>query len=367
MEGPVNGIRRRIANAAVSAVAIAAGLAMAGCFRTPGDKAAPAPAETRWKLGSTVAPSAPLAGEAAAYLVRQTERLSGGRIQLQLIEPGTPAAPPDLFVAVGKGVVDAAWSNPSNWVGKFPAAALFAGVPFGPAAEEYLAWLYEGGGWTLWKELYAGGNVYPLPCGLLPPAASDWLRQPIANPEQFRGLKIRATGLAGQVLQKLGAAVLLLDEGEVYTALERGLLDGTQAASPDADEKRGFSRVAKHYYFPGWQRPAGLLELLINLDRWKALGADDQALLESICRDVMVQSLAWGASRQPQALLHIRAEGVEVHSWSPDTLRVLRRTFEEVVREGSAKDAAFGRVWNSLSQFRSAYAPWASLARPSGF
>src|SRR5690606_34359697 len=71
-------------------------------------------------------------------------------------------------------------------------------------------------------------------------------------------------GLGGEVMARLGVSVQVLAGGEIYPALERGAIDATEWIGPYDDEKLGFQRVAKHYYYPGWHEPGVTLTLMVN-------------------------------------------------------------------------------------------------------
>ncbi len=337
------------------------GLLMGGC-----EKVAPTVQQkdqVRWKMAGAFPSSLPVLGEGASYYVERVRIITQGRVDIQLFEPNKLVPPLEMFDAVSQGAIDAAWSAPGYWTGKIPAAAFFAAVPFGPDVTEYLAWVYQGGGLELWRELYGRSKVVPIPCGMLPPEASGWFRQPITGVKNFQGMKIRFYGLGGEVMQKLGASVQLLPVAETYPALESGLLDASELSMPSIDAQLGFARVAKNYYFPGWHQQASFLELLIAQDRWDALQKSDQALLESVCRDAIVEHVVRGEAQQGEALRQLEKQGVTLQRWDKETMAAFRKAWEQVLVEQSAKDKDFRRVHQSYQKFRQGYARWAKLSR----
>ena len=319
--------------------------------------------QVNWKMASVVAATLPVLGTGGVAFVDKLKLASRGRINIKFFDPGKLVPPLEVFDAVSKGAVDAGWSVSGYWVGKIPAAAFFTSVPFGPGATELLAWVHHGGGWELWKEIYAKSNIYPIPCGLVPPDTSGWFREPITRLEQFKGMKIRYFGLGGQVLQKLGASVQLLAGGDLYPALERGVLDALEFAQPNIDKELGFYKIAKHYYFPGWHQQESIFEFLINLERWNELDAADQALIEMACKDSIVSMIAQGEAAQSHALEFFKAQGVTMHYWSEEILDGFKRAYAEVLRENAEADADFRRVYESYRAFRESYAEWARLSR----
>ena len=101
----------------------------------------------------------------------------------------------EIFDAVSSGSIDAGWSTPGYWAGKVPALPLFAAVPFGPSAQEYISWIYYGGGKELFEEIYAKHNIKGIICGVVTPEASGWFRKEINSVDDLKGMKMRFLGL----------------------------------------------------------------------------------------------------------------------------------------------------------------------------
>jgi TRAP-type mannitol/chloroaromatic compound transport system substrate-binding protein len=319
---------------------------------------------TKLKLQAGFQLNQPVLGEMIAHF-RDTV-LATGRSDIRLrVYDATRLVPTlQIFDAVSAGKIDGGFAWPGYWMGKLPATTVFAAVPFGPEAPEFLAWMYEGGGLALWRALYAPHDVVPIPCGVLPPEASGWFRKPIEKPEDLEGLKIRYAGLGGKVMEKLGASITMLAAGDIFVALERGVLDATEYSMPAADRSLGFYKVAKHYYFPGWHQPASIMELAIHKPTWDGMDDAQRAFLESTCRDTTLWSLTRGLAVQAEALEFFEAEGVTIHQWPTALMERFRSAAAEVMVEAAADDPAFAEAWDSLQTFRARNATWRRLASP---
>lgn len=317
--------------------------------------------QVRWKLASTYPGSLPQLGTLGVRIQDQLEAISDGAIRLRFYEPGALVPPLEVFDAVSEGSIEAAWSTPGYWVGKIPSAPLFSAVPFGPAASEYIAWYYFGGGRELYEEIFGAFDIKPIICGVLAPEASGWFREEITSTEQLSGLKMRFFGLGAKVMEKMGVSTQLIAAGDIYPALELGSIDATEFSMPAIDYNLGFYQVAKHYYLPGWHQQSTLFELLINQDKWDELSPQTQAMIETVCGDNVRYGIAEGEAIQIEALRKIEEEGVTIHRWPDEVLAELEAAWLEVVEEESAKDADFARVWESLSTFRENYAQWREL------
>mgnify|MGYP001322558004 CR=1 FL=1 len=317
--------------------------------------------KVRWKMASAFAGSAELLGTLAANLIGNLDSISEGQIQLKFFEPGALVPALEIFDAVASGAVDTGWATPGFWAGKVPALQLFAAVPFGPAAPEYMAWMYYGGGQELYDELYARHNIKGILCGIFPPEASGWFRTEITSLEDLKGLKMRFFALGAKVMEKLGVSTQLLAGGDIFPALELGTIDAAEYASPVIDKDLGFYQIAKHYYFPGWHQQSTWLDLTINLDRWNSLSPVRQSQFRLACGDSVRRSIARGEALQVPAMEFLADKGVQFHKWRPEFLDAYAAAWVEVVAEEAAKDQDFAAAWESLSQFRASYATWKDL------
>ena len=331
----------------------------------PAVSLAPPPAEPptiRWKMGSAYASTLPQLGTLAKKLDRDIWRVSDGRLEIKFHEPGTLVPPLEMFEAVRAGVIDAAFSSPGFWGNKIPALQLFAAVPFGPSAKEYLAWIYFGGGQELFELIYHANGIHSVFCGLTAPEASGWFRKRIRTVEDLKGLKMRFFGLGARVMEKLGVTTTRLTDGDIFVALETGAIDAAEFSMPAIDLKLGFHRMAKNYYFPGWHQPATMFELMVNLKKWNDLSVTQRAQVEAVCGDNIRYGLAEGEAAQFAALKEMQSQGVVLRRWPGEILDALRDAWAKVAREESKEDDDFRRVWKSLSAFREDYTIWQELS-----
>ncbi|MFQ6018277.1 MAG: TRAP transporter substrate-binding protein [Kiloniellaceae bacterium] len=323
---------------------------------------ASADAQTKLKMQSAWNPNLPALGETAKYFADTVAAASGGEVIFKFYGAKKLVPTLQIFDAVSAGTIDAGFSWPRYWMGKMPALTLFAAVPFGPEAPEFLAWIYHGGGLDIWRELYARQGVVPVPCGILAPEASGWFADPIDSTKDLEGLKIRFAGLGGEIMRKLGASVTMLAAGDIFPNLERGVIDATEFSMPAIDRVLGFYKIVKHYYFPGWHQPSSILELVVNKKQWDAMSERTRAYVEMACGNAVLWGLTKGIAAQPTAVQFFKDNGVQIHTWSPEMIAAFRKTAAEVIEEQSAKDADFRRAWDSLKAFREKNAEWRGMA-----
>ena len=318
----------------------------------------------RWRMASAFAASLPQLGTLAKRLDREIWQISGGDMELKFHDPDTLVPAGEMFEAVASGAIETAFSSPGTWADKAPALQLFAAVPFGPTASEYLAWIYFGGGRDIYREIYKSHGIHGIFCGLVAPEASGWFRKEIKTVEDLKGLRMRFYGLGAKVVARLGVETKAIDGGRLFMAFEQGTIDAAEYSMPAIDFKLGLHRMAKHYYFPGWHQPATFFDLMINRDKWENLSAARKARIEVACGDNVRHGLAEGEALQFAALKKIHRAGVTIHRWPAKILEALEGAWKEVAKEEAAADKDFKRVWDSLSAFRRDYAIWKELGYP---
>ena len=158
-----------------------------------------------------------------------------------------------------------------------------------------------------------------------------WFRNQVNKLDDFKGLKMRIPGLGGQVMARIGAVPQALPGGDIYPALERGAIDATEWVGPYDDEKLGFYKIAKNYYYPGWWEPCSMYHVMINLAKWDTLPKQYQEAMISAARETNLDMVAEYDAKNRQALIRLKAAGVQFHKFSDD------------IMEGSYK-AAIGHV-----------------------
>ena len=313
-------------------------------------------------LASTFPGSMPILGDAGHQLAERVQQATGGELVIRFYEPGELVPGAEAVNAVAAGKIAAAWAGAGWFAGKDSAFNFFSSVPFGPGVGEYLAWMYEGGGLELAREMFHAGGVHNIPCGLIPPEASGWFRKEIKTPADLKGLKMRFFGLGARVMQKFGVVTEQDPPGEILAKLKDGSLDAAEFSLPAMDLPLKFYEVAKYYYFPGWHQQATFFDLDINLAVWNALDDRYKATIELACGDIVREMVAKGEAAQGKAIKELKALGVELRRWPAPMLVEFDNAWNEVVAEESAKNPNFKRVYDSYAAFREEYATWKYLS-----
>jgi len=294
-------------------------------------------------------------GSPALTLARTLKERSAGTLQLDLKQPGDGTVPHEILDKVSDGKVDAGFATASFWAAKVPAASLFGGFPFGPDAKGYLAWFDRGHGRTLYQEMYdqAKLKVHAIPCAFGGAESGGWFAKEISSKKDLEGLRMRIFGLGARVMSRVGAVPVLVPGSGLNEAFEKGNIDAAEVYTPAVDRTLGLQDEVKRIYMPGWQQPATVLELLINKDRWAALGTQRQELIETTCREMLQRTLSENAGLQAGALADLsNRDGVRIETWPDDVLEALRGAWGEVAKEEGTRDYFFKEVLEDIAKFQ---------------
>ncbi len=315
----------------------------------------------RWGVPMAFGSNLVALGDAMPWVAQNIDAASGGRIKLQVFEPGKLVPALAVFDSVSEGKVEAGYTWMGYEVGKVPAAALFGAVPFGMESPEFMAWMFFGGGNEMLRDLFKPHNVYPIFCGTISPEGAGWFRKEINTADDLKGLKFRAAGYGGDIYKEVGASVTLLPGGELFQALEKGVLDGTEFSLPTVDEQLGFYKVAKFYYLPGWHQPSTNQYLYVNLASWNKLSPATKSLIEVTCTAAVAISLAKAEALQGKTLAFFEKEGVQVKQVNANLLKTFQAATKKVMAGKSAANPEFKKIYDSQLAFMAQNQKWKEL------
>ncbi|MEZ5934279.1 MAG: TRAP transporter substrate-binding protein [Alphaproteobacteria bacterium] len=351
--------RRNFVTSAATGGLVAGAAAAASSFPAP----AIAQGTKQLKMVTTWPKNFPGLGTGAENLAKRITAMSGGAIEVKVFAAGELVPPFESFDAVSSGNAEMSHSVSYYWQGKTPALNFFATVPFGLSATEQAAWIAYGGGQELWDEVCADFNVKPFPRASTGVQMAGWFKKEINTLDDFQGLKFRMPGLGGEVLRRLGAAVVNLPGGEIFPALQAGTIDGTEWVGPWNDLAFGFYKVANYYYGPGFHEPATTGEVLINKGVWDEFTDAEKALMEAA-----IQAEAWREFAEFNAMnadslkILVDEHGVQVRSFTPELFAEIKRVAGEVVAEVGNSDEVTKKVYDSYIAFQEKALGWSKLS-----
>lgn len=312
-----------------------------------------------WKMVTTWPPHFPVLGEGADLLAKQIAIMSNGRLNIQVYGGNELIPPLEVFDAVNMGSAEMGHGGAYYWTGKAPASVFFTSIPFGMTAQQMNAWLYSGGGLKLWEEFYDQFGLVPFPCGNTGVQMGGWFNRQINSVADMQGLKMRMPGLGGKVISKVGSSAILVAGAEIYTSLERGVIDAAEWIGPYHDYKLGLHKVAKYYYYPGWHEPGSTLELMVNKKAFNSLPAD----LQEIVRTATFRANLWMLSEfEAQNNLYLQKllteEKVQIRQYPDEVMKALKKYSQEVIEELVEADATSRKVYDSIKSFKKNIIDW---------
>jgi TRAP-type mannitol/chloroaromatic compound transport system substrate-binding protein len=292
--------------------------------------------------------------EFAQDYVTRVNAMAGGRLRLELLAAGAVVGAFQLMDAVHAGTLDGGHGVSAYWFGKNKAFSLFGTSPpwFGDA-NQLLGWFYHGGGEALYKELVNDIlrlNIVGFQSGPMPTQPLGWFKNPVTSVEQIRGLRYRTVGLATDLFNEMGAAVVALPGGEIVPALERGVIDGAEFNNPSSDRVLGFADVAKNYMIQSFHQRTESFEILFNKGKYDGLPAELQAVLRH-ASEAASSDMSWKLQdRYSKDLVALAQSGVNVQATPRAVLDAQLRAWDTVVQrlEADASTPANGPYFKKV-------------------
>ncbi|WP_054029839.1 TRAP transporter substrate-binding protein [Desulfatitalea tepidiphila] len=360
---------------AAGAVTAAAGLAACGQKKeeTPKTEETKAPAviaekKYEWRMVTTWPPNLPVLQTGAERFAKRVAEATNGRITIKVFAAGELVPALNTFDAVSAGTVECGSGASYYWAGKVPSAQWFSSVPFGLNPQGINAWFYGGGGLELWEEVYAPFNVVPRPQGNTGVQMGGWFRKEMNTLADYKGLKMRIPGLGGKVIAKAGGTVVLLPAGEIFTSLERGVIDATEWVGPLHDLRMGFYKAAQYYYYPGWHEPGTTLEVIFNKKVYDDLPGELRMILDAVAAETNLWSLCQFEAGNGAALQElITQHKVNLVQFPAPLMDDLRKLAMETLEEEADKDAPSRKVHEAFKKFKEQVGIWGTVADDAYF
>ncbi|CAN7205101.1 twin-arginine translocation signal domain-containing protein [Bosea sp. LjRoot9] len=328
--------------------------------------AAPAIAQSQpkvsWRLTSSYPKSLDTLYGLSTQVAKRVGELTDNQFQIQVFAPGEIVPGLQALDAVQNGTVECSHTLSSFYIGKDPAFAFETSLPFGFNTRQQNAWLYQGGGLELCRAFMKGYNCYTIPSGNTGAQMGGWFRKEIKTLEDLKGLKFRIAGLGGRIMARLGVVPQQIAGGDIYPALERGTLDAVEFSGPLDDEKLGFQRVAKYYYYPGFWEGCANVSFIANLDKWNDLPPAYKAALEAACSEANALCVAKYDHGNPDALLRLAAAGAELRPFPQEVMQAAFKEAFALYGELAASNPAFKTFYDSFLPYWKKEQLWFRIA-----
>ncbi len=344
---------------------ISRGLAAAGTTTAAAMLATPAHAQSaptvRWRMPSSFPKSLDTVFGGAPAIADMVRELTDGRFTIAPSSAGELVPPLAVLDAVQNGNVECGHTAGFYYIGKESALVFDTGVPFGMTPRQHSAWMMHGGGLELMRSVYERFNVLQIPAGSTGAQMGGWFRKEIRQPEDLKGLRMRVPGLLGKVYSKLGAIPQQLPAGDVYPALEKGVLDAAEFVGPYDDEKLGLAKVAKYYYAPGVMELNASICFIANRAAWEELPPSYRAALRAACSNAVTDMLGKYDALNALALKRVIGGGAQLTFWPRPVMDAMSKAMQEVLAEESAANETFARVHSHWRAFLDNQQTWTAV------
>lgn len=316
-----------------------------------------------WKLAQTWGSGMPIFGDTVINMAERVKKMSDGRFIIKIDSANKHKAPLGVYDFVKSGRYQMGHSASYYWKGKDMNTMFFTTVPFGMIAQEQYAWFYYGGGMELAQEVYGKHGLMSFPGGNTGNQMGGWFRKEMKTVEDFKGLKMRIPGFAGEVLSKLGASVVNIAPGELYTALDRGTIDALEWVGPALDLKMGFHKVAP-YYYTGWHEPATELQFLVNEKAFNELPADLQEILKEAMKSSAYDMLSQSMNDNAESLASIKKDypNVQIKTFSKEIMTRIKAENDKLLVELSEKDPMTKKIIDHQKAYLQKVREWTNIS-----
>jgi len=316
----------------------------------------------------TATQSVAIGFKALDRLAKDVQRMSNGRLNIQVLPDGAIVPAARIPDAINTGLVEAGATYAQYFAGKHIAGSLFGNPPAGGGKDigfdqfAFMSWLMMGPGKELYNEYFRDilkMNVVVFPVGFHGPLSVGWFSKPIKSVKDMKERRYRTgPGLIAETWKKMGVPATFLPGGEILPAAQRGVIDGAQWGGPYDDVPFGFHQVWKNYYIQGAHFPISNWQLLINKDFWTKLSPDLQAMIEVATEASVLYTMLYLIHQNGILLKEAKEkQGVKVYDVPKEIFEEFSKEASEVVNKYTS-DPFFKKVLDSQRAYAELIRPW---------
>lgn len=238
--------------------------------------------------------------------------MTDGEVVIEVFPAGILGSPHKVAETVDNGIAEVGHTFMAYEYGKDKTTVLFSGRPGGLTAEVAQHWLSQGGGRELWREYrLETAGIVGLPCAYVPREAGMFSTRRIQSLEDFDGLKLRTAGAWAEIAGGLGVSTVVIPSGEVYQALEQGVVDAVEWSTLSLNEATGFHNVAPYIILPGFHQSMVVAECSFNKEVWDRLGDHNKRMIEMAATLEAHRVYEWLGHNDALAYRSFKNAGVE--------------------------------------------------------
>ncbi len=304
-----------------------------------------------WRLQSMCA-AGDFAFQGAERFAQLVTEASGGRLHVTAFTAGAITPAGKEFESTIAGSVEASHVSTGWAIGYVPAGVFFTSCVGGLTGNQLKMWL-DAEGTALAKELYRPVGVeYIEPLTIHPAEIWAHSNKPLNSVADIKGLKIRlGTTALNVIFERMGASPVFLPGGEIYEAMQRGIIDAFEYITPSLNWGMGFNEVAKYLYLGASRSPTDTQTLFVNKKAWDELPDDLKKIVEIAAHKVGRQFFTDEFLLDQVAIEDFKKYGTIVDYIPKDIEDLMYEKAFEYYEEEAAKDPDYARVYNSFMEF----------------
>ncbi|MEL6117685.1 TRAP transporter substrate-binding protein DctP [Photobacterium sp. SP02] len=315
-------------------------------------------AQTEWRM-ATPWSGGPWLERDAQYFADHLKTLSNGELSAKIFPGGTLGSALKVTDTVKSGVATVSHNYINYDYGKDPTTALLAGHSSGLTPEEFMLWMYKGGGIELYEEYRKEQfGVIAFPCSILGTEIFLHSNKPVRTLKDFQGLRIRTSGAWAEIASRLGASTVVMAGSDIYSALERGVIDAAEWGSPEMNRPTGFQEVAKYVVLPGIHQSGGVLECEVNQKAWDKLSDNQKNVVREAAKLSVFDSWLSASYADLNAYKELVSGPNEIVRLDPAFQSAILEETRKWEDEYAAKNAWFKRVLTSQRDFKEQIKYW---------
>ena len=305
-----------------------------------------------WRMQTAFSPFS-LAHASAQKFADKVRQKTGGQFDISVFSAGELVAASELLNAVRGGPLQCAQLVLGDYYEAEDKALIFgSGVPFGLTPAQHYSWWREHGG-KIVNRVLARTGLMAIPCGDFGQQTGGWYNRRVRRPADLDGLKIRATSLGADIMDRLGMSVTELSAAEIYAALAVGIIDAADHVNFHDDTLLGLDEVAGHCYRHAWWETNAMVQLVVNREEWQDLPAAYRTAIKQACAAAHARLLGQYNRANRTALQNVKAQGeVAVRDYPSSILKAARKASNAEMKEIAAGNADFRRAWRSLKAYK---------------
>lgn len=319
--------------------------------------------KVKWKLAMSWPKTLTPLSTVPLRVSKLVKEMSGGKFIIKVHGSGIHKAPLGILDMVKNDYYEMGHTASYYYKGQDVATTLLTTAPFGLNIAEQYSWYYYGGGEALAKKVYDKFNIDSYPGGNTGVQMGGWFKNEIKTVEDLQGLKMRIPGIAGEVFSKLGVAVTNIPGGELYMALDRGVVDAVEFVSPGLDIKMGFHKIAP-YYYTGWHEPSAEVQFFVNKKAFAELSKENKAILKTAMKVAAAEMFTDSYNKNVVAWEKMKKEypNIQVKTFPPEVLAAMKKASDEVLENYSKENPIFKEIYDSQQQYLKKSRPWTTIS-----